>query len=407
MKNNIIYLIILVSLAFTACNKDLIDPEAAFEASETSVVVGQEIVFTVTGSGDFWSFWPKGDNESMNVEEDVFRYAYTTPGIYNAKIIASNLNEDDLSLKRDSAVIQITVADSEEGKHTSFSEYKFILKKVFTGFEDKPTIKLYIDGVIEGKQVTVEVPFSTQLDALKAIYVVPTSSSVYVGNDLQNSGSASNDFTNPVEYNIISNDGTEVISTVNVVKLPISDNTNLLSFDLGGLPAGVSSVVENDGSTFNVILSDSIDLSSQKSKFVIYTFARAYIDDVEQTTDKTLADFSSGAAFTVKAENGSESVYDINVLFTPGFTRFYFGEDNSFVSEGYYNSTKDTIFVDAPLGYALSSLTASFDVVPYDCEVKIGSVIQESGVSVNDFSSAVNYTLMGDVAKEIVVKVVQ
>ncbi len=405
MRNSIITLLVIILAVITGCKKED-EPFAAFEASTSSAVVGEEITFTITGNGEFWSFWPgAGENSGTNIEEKVFYHTYMIPGTYDARIIASNFL-DDYSVLRDSAMIQITITDNEDHAFTRFSNYSLSFRQnQFAGFEDKK-LKMTIEGLVEGNQITLDVPNSTVLDAVKAKFFAHTTSSVYIGDVLQVSRVTPNDFNNPVQYRIVAKDGTEEISTVSVNRLEKSDNSQLLSFDLAGLPAGISTRVIQEGNDVDVVLSDSANISALKANFTINSFARAYIGGVEQESGETVNDYSSGVIYNIKAENGiTESDYNIDVLFSPVLVRFYFGEGNPFVAEGIFNSTMDTLFVDAPDGSNLSSLIASFTTRPYDCVVKVGVNTQESGVTANDFSSPLIYTLSGDVDKEIVVEV--
>ncbi|MEA1896461.1 MAG: hypothetical protein U9N53_02220 [Bacteroidota bacterium] len=405
MKNSIIILFTILVTAIISCNKED-EPFAAFKASATSVVVGEEITFTITGNGEFWSFWPgAGESSGTNIDEDVFYHSYGVPGIYNARIVASNFL-DDYTVLRDSAIIQITVTDNEDHAFTRFSSYSLSLRaNNFAGFEDK-NLKMTIEGYVNDNEVTLEVPNSVVLDALKAKFFIASSSSAYVGTVMQVSRVTANDFNNPVEYRIVALDSSEEISTVTVNRLDKSGNSQLMSFDLGGLPAGISTTVTQEGNDVKVLLSDSANLSALKAEFAIQTFSRAYIGAVEQESGNTVNDFSSVVVYNIKAEDGTESDYNIDVLSSPVLARFYFGEGNPFVAEGIFNATLDTVFVDVPDGSDLSSLKASFITRPYDCVVKVGANVQQSGVTANDFSSPLTYILLsGDIEKEFIVAI--
>ncbi|MEN8155905.1 MAG: hypothetical protein ABFS10_03065 [Bacteroidota bacterium] len=402
MKNSIIILFVITVAALTSCNKEDA-PEAAFEASTTAAVVDEEIDFTITGIGEFWSFWPGDGSPAMNIEEDKFQYSYTVPGTYKAIVIASNFL-DDFSVQRDSAMIQITITDNEEHAHTRFSTYKLDFRYNFAGFEDKK-IKYKLDGLINGTEISFEVPNSAILDDMKSVFAIPGTSKAYIGNVLQESTRTRNDFNNPVEYRIVASDGTEEINTVTVTRLPKSSNSQLLSFDLTGMPGGITSSSTQDGNSVDVLLTDSTGLTALKAAFSIHDFARAYIDGVEQVSEKTTSDYSAGVVLNVIAEDGTESNYEINVLFTPVLVRFFFGEGNPFVAEGLFNETMDTVFVDAPADSDLTALKPSFITRPFDCVVRLGGVVQEPGVTETDFSSPLICTISGDTDTEVVISV--
>ena len=179
----------------------------------------------------------------------------------------------------------------------------------------------------------------------------------------------------------------------------------LLSFGLSGMPGGISYSTTKERRNVDVLLSDSTGLTALKGVFAIHNFARAYIDGVEQVSETTSADYSSEVLFNVKAEDATESNYNINVLFTPVLVRFYFGEGNPFVAEGVFNETRDTVYVDTPEGFNITALKPSFIVRPFDSVLKLGGLVQESGLTENDFSTPLNCTISGDVNTEFVVAV--
>lgn len=402
MKNLKILSLFLILAAFTSCDKEEA-PMAAFEAASSAVVVGEDVEFTITGSGDFHSFWPGDGTSGINIEEMEFTYAYLTPGTYTARLIASNL-QDDYSVQRDSAVIQITVTDNEDHVHTRFSTYKLDFRYNFEGFEDKK-LKYKLDGNINGTDISFEVPNSSILDEMKSVFSVPATSMVYVGTEEQKSAITKNDFNSPVEYRIVASDGSEEISTVTVARLPKSSNAQLMSFGLSGMPGGIGYTTIQEGNDVDVILSDSTGLTELKSVFAIHDFARAYIGGVEQTSEKTVADYSSQVTFNIQAEDGTASDYYINTLFQPVLVRFYFGDGNPFAAEGTFNATMDTIFVQTPAGSDLSALKPSFVTRPNDAILTLGGVVQQSGVTVTDFSSPLACIVSGDVDTKFVVAV--
>lgn len=402
MKHYRILILVLGLLSVYACEKEEA-PESAFMAESSEVAVGEAVEFSITGSGEFWAFYPGDGSAGMNIEEDAFEYAYNTPGSYTASLIASNLY-DDYSLVRDTATMEITVTDNEERTHTRFSSYKLDFRYNFEGFEDK-RLKFKMDGIIEGNQISFEVPNSSILDEMRSIFSVPTTSKVYVGDVEQQSSVTRNDFNSPLEYRIVAADGTEEINTVTVTRLPKSSNAQLMSFDLTGMPAGITSTTVQEGSEVDVILSDSCDVTDLKAAFSIHDFARAYIDGVEQESEKTSADYSAQVTFNVVAEDKSSVDYYINTLFQPVLLRFYFAQGNPFAAEGSFNESADTLFVHTPPGSDLSALIASFEVRPYDCSLSLNGIPQVSGVTAADYSTPLSCKVSGAVDTEFTVVV--
>ena len=403
MNSKIYYCILLVSILFAGCEKDFVSPEAAFEADMTSVTVGQEINFRVTGVGEYWAFWPGNPGATgIQITEGEFTHTYFVPGVHRATLIASNLNTDGFELSRDSVFIDITVVDDENGDHTRFLRYSITLRNVFEGFGDR-NIRIPVSGSIDGNEVVINVPFSTELDGLKADFDIKPSSEALIDGVPQKAKVTANDFSNPLSYVIVASDGTETVNTVTAVRLPKSDDSKLAAFDLTGLPGSVKKTITEENNNFTVVLSDSAGVSSLKPDFTIHNFARAYLGGEEIVAGDTPVDFTSNVNFEVVAEDGTKTDYSVELLFASKFDRFYFGSDNPFVGEGTINATRDTLFVSAPVGIDRSALTASFDTFPFDCEVTVDGQVQQSGVTVNDFTSPVTFVLTGETTEEIVV----
>ncbi|MFX9038781.1 hypothetical protein ABTN43_19300, partial [Acinetobacter baumannii] len=63
-----------------------------------------------------------------------------------------------------------------------------------------------VAGEITGENITVTVPYATNVDSLTATFTI-TGESVTVGGEPQVSGQSSNNFTNPVTYTVHAADG--------------------------------------------------------------------------------------------------------------------------------------------------------------------------------------------------------
>lgn len=404
----------LLIIAANSCKEDLTVLDVKFTADKTNIQVGDAVTFTVTGSADYWSIFPFGNTEITGTEVEVdeekkletskLEVVYDTPGTYFAKCVGTVLNSDDLTVEYDSAFITIIVTDNAEGAHTKFSLFNFTLKDDhLAAVADNSSLRYYAIGEITGNNVTVHVPYSTLVGNLIPEFKIISTSKAYINGVEQYSLKSAQDFSAPVEYHIVSNDGTEVVNTVTVIKDPKESNTKLDGFNLYKIPSGISSTSLKTDNNYVVVVSDTFDLSAVKSEFTLATFAKAYINDVELITKKTEADFTAPVNIKVVAEDETEKVYTVNVFIKPQFSRFYFGSENEFVGEGYYNETKDTVFVSNPTGADVTALSASFKTLPYDATVKVGDNTVSSGNDTQDFSNPVTYTITGDITSQIVV----
>ncbi len=130
------------------------------------------------------------------------------------------------------------------------------------------------------------------------------------------------------------------------------------------------------------------DLSSLTAEFEISPNAYCFIGPTQQTSGYTKNDFSSPLSFTIRAEDGSKAEYLVSIYKEAQITSFSIEElaDISFTIEN------EKIEASVLNGTDLSQLTAKFEVTE-NARVFIGATEQESGLTKNDFSSPLTYSL--------------
>lgn len=74
--------------------------------------------------------------------------------------------------------------------------------------------------VINGSQITISLSKGQDLKALNANFVLSTGATVYIGSEKQVSGSNTLDFTNPIVFNVLSEDQSQIKQWTVVVKTP-------------------------------------------------------------------------------------------------------------------------------------------------------------------------------------------
>jgi PKD repeat protein len=116
-KNTFFCFAVILLIAFSGCIKE---PVANFDASKTTVVTGEEIVFTNT-TVDAESYeWDFGDGEESIRESP--SHVYTNPGVYDVTLKAYSKKEK----KSDEASMTITV---KEANQIVFNGTKYPLSK--------------------------------------------------------------------------------------------------------------------------------------------------------------------------------------------------------------------------------------------------------------------------------------
>jgi 6-phosphogluconolactonase (cycloisomerase 2 family) len=235
-------------------------------------------------------------------------------------------------------------------------------------------------GVITDHNIAITMPFGTDVTDLTAIFTT-TGTSVSVNGTPQSSGSAHNDFTNPVIYTVTAADGStaEYVVTVSVAA---SSAKAITSFIL----AGATGVITN----FNIAV--TVPFGTNPAALVATfttTGASVMVNGVTQFSGTTTNNFSSPVTYTVVAADGSIQNYVVTVTVAASsakaITSFILANESGII-------TGTNITVTVPHSTNLSSLVATFSTT--GISVFVGSTQQVSGsISAHDFTTPVSYVV--------------
>ena len=240
--------------------------------------------------------------------------------------------------------------------------------------------------------IRVTLPAGSIVTSLVASFTT-TGTSVRVGDVKQVSGQTANDFTLPVQYVVVAQDGsmTRYTVTVSVAMAPSSEKA-LRSFSLL-LPAATG-VIDLDAKTVTVSVPHGTDAASLIAVFET-TGVRVSVDDTEQTSGVTINDFTDPLTYLVTAEDGSTESWVVRVRALPGtekeLTGFGFRGVTATVS---FDAQARVLRVRVPPGTDLRALTAFFTST--GAAVLVDGREQVSGITVNDFTRAVEYTVRAE-----------
>jgi hypothetical protein len=112
-----------------------------------------------------------------------------------------------------------------------------------------------------------------------------------------------------------------------------------------------------------------------------------------QTSGSTRNDFTNPLEYVVTAEDESFNTYIVSVEEEIGFTSYGFEQ---LVPPVYATISGHDLTLQVLPGTPVDSLYASFVTTDHNPTVKIGGVLQTSGITLNDFSGPVTYTLEAD-----------
>ena len=248
---------------------------------------------------------------------------------------------EDLTTKE--YTVTVTVLKDTAREINTFTFYK--------ADNAKSNLSADVSGIFNGNNITVEVPYGTTVNALKA-YFEYSGDSVMVGTVLQKASENENDFSGTVKYVVTAEDGNTTDYNVDVTVLK-SDARSISEFILDGEPAVI------DGNTITAVFPATKVLTSLKSAFVT-SGVEVTVDSVIQKSGETLNDFSSPVTYKVKADNGLTTDYTVNVTKAEGIAglwNFEYGTDGSYTISG-------ATTVDGLSGNALHFNRGNYVLVP-------------------------------------------
>jgi hypothetical protein len=249
------------------------------------------------------------------------------------------------------------------------------------------------------RTIAIEVEYGTNLTDLVAIFTLSGGASAKVSGVVQVSGNTSNDFTSPVTYTITAENGITVRDWLITVSIAPNTETDILEFGFGTPPQTAETIINAVNHTIVIEVEYGTDLTNLSAEFLLSVDATSNIGDVVQVSGVTANDFTNPVTYTVTAEDGT-TVQDwvITVLVVPNteteILEFGFGIPPQ-TGESVINPDTWTIVIEVESETDLTNLIAAF-TLSEGATVKIGDAVQESGVTPNDFSSLVIYTVTAE-----------
>ncbi len=237
------------------------------------------------------------------------------------------------------------------------------------------------------KTIAVTMPFGTDVTALVATFTT-TGESVKVGTAAQTSTVTANNFTAPVAYTVTAADASTATYTVTVTLAPNSAKA-ITAFSFAGY-TGATGAVNEVAKTIAVTVPFGTDVTALVATFSS-TGAIVRVGAVVQVSTTTANNFTAPVAYTVTAADASTATYAVSVSVAPNsakaITAYSFAGYAG--ATGVINEAAKTIAVTVPNGTVLTALVATFNTT--GANVKVGTVVQTSTATANDFSAPVTY----------------
>ena len=242
-----------------------------------------------------------------------------------------------------------------------------------------------VAGTIDdtAKTISVTLPSGTGKTALVATFTT-TGASVKVGTTLQTSGTTPNDFTSPVAYTVSASDTSQTTYAVSV-NVSLASANAISAYSL----AGVTGTIDGAAKTIVLTLPNGTNLTALVATFST-TGSNAKVSGQLQTSGTTPNNFTLPVAYTVVAADGTAAIYTVTVSLAASSARDITAYSLAGVP-GVITVATRTIAVAVPNGTSLSALKATFSTTGKS--VTVGSAIQTSGTTTNNFGTPVQYTV--------------
>ncbi len=153
--------------------------------------------------------------------------------------------------------------------------------------------------------IDIEVESGTDLTNLIATFTLSDGATAKVGGVEQISGTTSNDFSSPVTYTLIAEDGTTTQAWVVAVteKVVLNDEAKILAFFFDSPPQIDTTSIDPVLHRVNIIVEEGTDLTSLVPTFELSAGATAKVNNISQISGNTMTDFSNPVVYTIVAED--------------------------------------------------------------------------------------------------------
>ena len=261
-----------------------------------------------------------------------------------------------------------------------------------------PTLGSTAVATITGTDVTITVPPGTDVTALVATFTASDGARVEVGGAAQISSRTANDFTAPIDYDVLGAGGAAATFRVVVTVTPAATKAiTAFAFEAARNPGLATTVTATiAGQAITATLPFGSAALGLVATFTT-TGASVAVGGVAQVSGTTANDFTSPVTYTVTAEDGSTAAYTVTVTVAASdakaLTAFAFPAalNPGLAADVTATITGTAIAATVPFGTDVTALVATFSTTGVG--VAIGGVAQVSGTTANDFTAALTYVV--------------
>ncbi|MFV0469095.1 MAG: hypothetical protein ACK5MK_09245 [Dysgonomonas sp.] len=393
-----IFLFVFVTGIMISCtNETVIDIDPDFELSfqrngNTDAFAGEAFYVLPKGSGEYLTLYSGmegnvwGDTLATGrffSTSDSLEVTYPVAGRYLLTVVASSTENYGHKLNRKHKTVEINVVDIRNSI-TSFS--------ITTSFGN-------YNGAIKGNDITIQVPdVITDFNFSAVFRLSSNAAKVFIGDIEQKSSESINDFSSPITYRVIADNGEETTYNVRVITFPASKENVLIKFGLAPYNSNIGytfsngeiAEIDEENKTINLKVNygttDRARLVASSSNLSnIYIQTANANNKLNTNTRYTL---NSILSVQVEAQNKERAIYKLNIEDLDPVVSFTFkGLTPS--PQGVIDRENKTVTINVLKGTDITQLVAEWTGTVGI--VRVGSVSQVNGVTSNNFSTPVEY----------------
>ena len=272
---------------------------------------------------------------------------------------------------------------------------------------DNPGLVTDVAGAVNGSDITVAVPSGCDITSLIATFSVSPKAAVTIGNARQTDKKTRNNFSTPLTYTVVAEDGSSANYTVTVTRVLATDKDIITFFFEKSKNPALTEDISCAIDLINKKISCSVPVGTSRASFIAsYTVSKGAtlkIGSVVQSSGVSQNNFENPVVYTVYAEDGGSCEYLVTV------TRILSSEKEmrQFVFEKTRNTELpydliceiDTInhkiTCQFPSNIPRNKLVATFVSSDYT-SVKVNGILQVSGQTSNNFENNVTYDVVAE-----------
>ena len=236
----------------------------------------------------------------------------------------------------------------------------------------------------DAQEIVAYVNEETDVANLVAGFALSNAATATVSGVTQTNDVTTNDFTSAQEYVVTSSAGEVKNWTVKVIPVGV-EFTDFVVPD--ALYADIT--IDETSSTITAYVSEEVNPVDLVTEFTLSNGAVATVKTIAQVSGVSENDFSEEVTYLISALSGETQEWTVNLILTGAQILDFSFPDVDFANAVIDDTNQSvTIYVNAETD--VTALTASFEL-SNGGKAAVGTAVQESGVTVNDFSDELTY----------------